>query len=1638
LQAQGCALKKLGKYEVLGELGHGAMGVVYRARDPIINRLVALKTITTGVADDPALLQRFYREAQSAGGLQHPNIVTIYDMGDAGDVPYIAMELVEGENIEQIIARRAPLPISLKLVYAMQACRAFDYAHKRGIVHRDIKPGNIMVSQDGVVKVVDFGIARVLETSRTQTGMLIGTFAYMSPEQYHGEHADERSDIWSFGVLLYELLAYTRPFTGATPASLMNSICQKDPSPLRTLLPDCPDELEIILAKVLRKSPSERCQSMEDLLIELDPVSKKLQAQSVAEMIEKSQQLAEKNEFAEARELLRQALQMEASNHQARALLEKVNAELKRLLVRPKAQQLVEQGRVFLQEGNIQEAKAAAENALHLDSSFDPAQELQRVVRQELDRAQLIADWLQTAKEKMAEGMPDEAELLVAKALQAEPSNEQAIHLQKQVAQEKAERQKRLHLLGQLQQARGLWTGQKFAESIKLLTDLALEFPREEEVSRLLETVREDHAEQEKQQALLDARNLLAAGRYEECISRVTNLKEQYPHEAEIPRILEEVRRDQLNQRRLQGLAEAKSVLANGQHDQCISLLSALQKEFPNEAEIPRLLETAREDQKEQRRRQGVAEARKLLAARHFEESSSLLANLQKQFPGNDEILKLQVAVREELAEQRKKQGLSEARKLLGLKRYDELFALLASMQKEFSGEGEIQKLQELAQEEQAEQRKREGLARARELLASGRHDDSIAVLRELQTAFPRETVITKLLETARADQAEQQKQQQLAEARARLAAQSFEEATVLLDGLVRIHPKDPAVLKLRALVQREQEKHARAERVQGELDALKKLMSEKKYSEVSSRAKELLEEFPGEPAFTKLGEFANSQQAQIEKERLLGETLTKVRAMSAVGRYEETIVAAQDGLKAFPKHPELLHLYQQAEIQQRKQEIRQQIEQRVREIRVKINREKFSEAIDLAKQTLVTFGPDTGLSQLLNSAEVEFEAREKKRKQERTFATIRTLIESGNFDEANQTIDQALETQVVETFDPRIQRLSEQLNNAKSKSAGEPISQPLSVTPGMSREYAFLQPPPSPTEPTVNAAPQDASIEQIAAPQTSAPVSSTPPSVAFKPAPPVLPAPPPPATPAPPAIATSGPRPSISSPGVSARSVVPVPQAIPARVAPAEKRPAIRSAPIPVFRKPGAVIGLALAAVLVVSGGLYFTRSKPVPQVVPPAQEKLSPSGPVIDPLEVQQRNALNTAEKMIAANELEGAHQTLQEATTLRGPLSSDIQKKLSAVEESMNDAHLRQLRQGEEVRWQAAMNRVEEKRYSDAQKELRQILNLPAGGVRKEDAQRYLDKVIPQRIVQNNLANQVQQNLRKENFQLARREADQLRQNGGDPASLIILINQAEQARLAQLEGQFNQFRQRDDDAAVQQLKALQTKFQMLADDGGPQASEALNYVNETPTAISEVQGRAQRKSADTAFQQLVQKYQQAASANDKSGLAAAHSEFQSISKGGRAHADEAQKYMGEIDSKLAVLNAPPPAPPPAVPKPEAPVTTPAPAPDANVAVQAVIQRYAQAFERKDANALRQTWPNMGDKYARYKSSFEQANSIRMHVNIQSIDVSADGGTAVAKAAVSQDYTPKGAKTRSVTSATVFRLAKSNGTWIISDVQ
>jgi serine/threonine protein kinase/tetratricopeptide (TPR) repeat protein len=280
-------IQRIGRYEILQEIGRGAMGVVFKGRDPLIGRAVAVKTITSAVAESSDLLERFYREARAAGGLQHPNIVTIYELAESGGAPFIAMEYLEGESLEKLIARKPALPLATKVGYVVQACRALDYAHRHGVIHRDVKPANIVVTRDAIVKVVDFGIARLADTSKTQTGTLLGTLPYMSPQRVRGEQADVRGDIWALGVVLYELLAYQRPFIGENHAALLMSILQNEPPSLWQLVPQCPAALERVILKALHKDEKERYPSMEALLKNIENVNASLTREGSRAAIEK-------------------------------------------------------------------------------------------------------------------------------------------------------------------------------------------------------------------------------------------------------------------------------------------------------------------------------------------------------------------------------------------------------------------------------------------------------------------------------------------------------------------------------------------------------------------------------------------------------------------------------------------------------------------------------------------------------------------------------------------------------------------------------------------------------------------------------------------------------------------------------------------------------------------------------------------------------------------------------------------------------------------------------------------------------------------------------------------------------------------------------------------------------------------------------------------------------------------------------------------------------------------------------------------------------------------------------------------------------------------------------------------------------
>ena len=271
--------QRIGKYEIVSKLGQGAMGEVFRARDPVLNREVAVKRITAGLDADETVRKRFRREAEAAATLMHPNIITVYELGFEGEQLFMAMELLDGIDLKHALAGRA-MTLDEKVGVALQVCEGVAHAHSKEIVHRDLKPANIHILPSGKVKILDFGLARLSGSEMTTTGMVMGTPHYMSPEQVRGQKADARSDVFALGCLFYELLTGRKPFDSESMHGVLYRIMQEDPVPVREAAPGTPEPLAHVVEKALAKDPADRYPNAGDMLAALRQARRALAGRS--------------------------------------------------------------------------------------------------------------------------------------------------------------------------------------------------------------------------------------------------------------------------------------------------------------------------------------------------------------------------------------------------------------------------------------------------------------------------------------------------------------------------------------------------------------------------------------------------------------------------------------------------------------------------------------------------------------------------------------------------------------------------------------------------------------------------------------------------------------------------------------------------------------------------------------------------------------------------------------------------------------------------------------------------------------------------------------------------------------------------------------------------------------------------------------------------------------------------------------------------------------------------------------------------------------------------------------------------------------------------------------------------------------
>jgi len=909
-------LNKLGKYEIREEIGSGAMGVVYRAEDPLLGRPVAIKTTTAEVARNPDLLKRFYREAQAAAKLAHPNIVTIYEINEDNGVPFIAMEFLEGENLQKIVSDRKEVPILKKLQIIVDTCKGLEYAHQRGIVHRDIKPGNIVVSSDGQVKIVDFGIARVGVSSMTQTGVVLGTVMYMSPEQVQGHTVDARSDVFSLGIVLYELLTYQTPFPGDDVPSILLKIINEPPEPITKYIPKCPAQLEQIVERSLAKDREERYQSASDMAFDLLRVVDSLKHNTVDVYLQQGQRSLQEGDFTLAKESLQKVLEIDSTHQVAKSLLAQVRDGIQSRQREQKIQSSLRGAKEALQAEQYEDAIALADEALRLDPKHEEAQKYKQLAVEERDRAEKIRRHLERGEKLAAEADFQRAKAEFEVVLGIDPDNATAIMTMDWVLKELTEQERLRQVRQLLEGARVHLAEKQFATALQLLDRSRELDPINVEVEALTRLVRSS-AEKEEQRKLLVKRlaeieENLNKGKLDTALAAVEQAQQEFPDDPQVLRLHSRVMlRTESKKKRSyvdEQLQAARDFVEKGHHSSALAVLERALQSVPGDQRLSSFLKTVQESQEqsalEAQRRDAIRKANEQIRANNFVGAIETLEKSLASIGQSAEIIDLLQFARERHAEQQHEHRLHEvllrAQNYLREEQYEEAVQVLTRAQEELKSK-EIDTLLGNARERQNafERRREEIIASAARLLESGEAARAVALFDAAPKLYFRNESFQRVYSQARQSVERGHFIRTAAEqVRKCLEEDDIASAESVLEQALQAYPDESLLRDLQQQV-REQELRLRRDLWVKLLEDAQVAVGQMDYA----RARELLSSVEWESAeLPELAAQAKSLLEEIERRERERQVLLRAQNYLREEQYEEAVqvlTRAQEELKS-------------------------------------------------------------------------------------------------------------------------------------------------------------------------------------------------------------------------------------------------------------------------------------------------------------------------------------------------------------------------------------------------------------------------------------------------------------------------------------------------------------------------------------------------------------------------------------------------------------------------------------------------------------------------------------------------------------------------------------------------------------------
>ena len=1071
---------KIGKYDILREIGRGGMGKVYGAVDPTIGRMVAIKQVTAVVSDDPELLKRFYREAQSTGKLQHPNIVTLHDLGEQDGIPYLVMEYLEGDSLERIIHEHRPYTVAEKLHIIIQVCEGLAYAHERQIIHRDIKPGNIVVLNDGAVKIVDFGIAQFGTERFTRTGQVVGSLYYMSPEQLQDADIDVRSDVYSTGIVLYEFLSGSLPFRGKDPASTMAKILHDSPASLAESVDVYATELDSVVRRALAKERNNRYTSMEDFAFDLRTLEQKLGQELISSYRAAAEAFIEARQWDKAREQLRQILKLDKQDRRANELLRDVQTQIQRQKVTEQVRQLRQQADEALGLRKWDEALLLLDQAIKIDGSDT---ELIRF-RESVHRSgTLLTDALRRAESAHNAGDLDAAKHAVEQALTIDPYNTTAKALNAILTKQISERAKRKKIDDLMVDARREIGLRRFSSALEMLRTAEAIDPSVTEVQQLIRSANAGLEHERRRVALEQAwseiEDLLNRDKYAAACDKADEALLRFPQDLGLLKLkgFAEKQREAWDRRQFleTQVAAARQLFDSGDFLRAQRILNEALERYPDGAGAISLLGIVTEAIARQEAQRREAQRQASEKRRYIQGQIDTAAELQQNGRTAEALKK----IREGLARYAESEELKE--------RASVLEGVLAK------DEADLKRAEEEAQQKRAEIERT--IAESWQLLSSKQTGQAVAMLGEALQRHPDSADLKSQLEFAQRrlavakaerERAEQEARRKAAEIQKEVAAaqrlmdsrQVDQAADALQNALIRYPDSEELKSLLQTASRRQAAERAERERaeqearqkraeIEAEISAARELLSAKRTSESVARLQHAVGQHPRSVELKQLLIYA--------QQRLVAEDAARKKAEEEVQRRQAWIAAEitatrqwvddQQADRAVTKLEQALHQYpdneqlkaeldfarhraaqDQAEKEKKRQDARRQeeVRQEIRNALKLLDSGRTSEAVASLEKAILQHPESPEMRVQLDLAKTRFaeeeaekqriaeEARRQQTEIQRALLSARLFLDAEQTSRAVATLELAFQRY------PDSTELKTQLASTRQKLASE------------------------------------------------------------------------------------------------------------------------------------------------------------------------------------------------------------------------------------------------------------------------------------------------------------------------------------------------------------------------------------------------------------------------------------------------------------------------------------------------------------------------------------------------------------------------------------------------------------------------